>query len=347
MVHSRVEEFDKNVEAINKYIVSASVSYSAEINNKPGYRDLKSISTVFPSILKSVSEISSSFSNIEIGDSYYYDREPATKCLPAKYVMAAKLGLTGITKVVIQHDRGCHDKAAALSINGKYGIFNADCTPMEPVIYNKCPSKNNPLKKLKGDAKVQQGAAIENAKEMSKEADNLINKKIENLRLDFSKVMLNDKGVQALKDDCIDVRGYIKYIAKVPANKSVPSLKEYLDSNQDNVQVCQNKQQEQLEKLCSKLKSYSDVILSFKDDVVTSFGGNDVKIAKINELSAYSLSDCSTEKQAFDDYCKVFSLNQYAKISPLYRELMEGDNTMKDLSGIVHSLAGDDFSCHG
>lgn len=160
MVYSRLEEFDKNVEAIDKYIVSASVSYSAEINNKPGYRDLNSVSTVFPSILKSVSEISSSFSNIKIDDSYYYDREPATKCLPAKYAMAAKLGLTGITKVVIKHDRGCHNKAAALSVNGKYGIFNADCTPMEAVIYNKCPSKNNPYKKLKGDAKVQQGAAL-------------------------------------------------------------------------------------------------------------------------------------------------------------------------------------------
>ena len=180
---------------------------------------------------------------------------------------------------------------------------------------------------------------------MSKEADTLISKKIEDLRLDFSKIMLSDKGVQALKDDCIDIGGYIKYIAKVPANKSVPSLKEYLDDNQDNVQVCQNKQQEQLEKLCSKLKSYSEDILNFKDVLSQSLGENQVN--KFNELSSYTLSDCSTEKQVFDDYCNVFRLNQYSKISTLYKDLMEGDNTMKDLSGIVHSLAGDDFSCHG
>lgn len=157
---------------LNQYIIKQATVFS----------DIREL----PSVFQSRDQIYKKFQN-EPGQScgieYWYDRTPATQCVPAKYVAARAFGvLTTTDKDLLHHGNQCRTGAKVMTVAGSNGwaIFDTNCNPMVVPI---CERKKHKFKK---EWKGRKGDDLEGEqRKVSAAIDSAIDKKLVENRKDF------------------------------------------------------------------------------------------------------------------------------------------------------------------
>lgn len=297
----------------------------------------------FPYVLESRSQIYTHFKD-EPGHSYgiefYYDRSPATQCMPAKYVAAKTFEiLTTTKKDLIHHNNECRTEADVMTVEGSNGwaIFGQDCNPMIVPI---CERKFSIKKAWKAKVGVD-SLALERS--VSAAIDYELDKKIRDQRKEFARFITEQEEFNQLSKELAAKLGvspeYIKDLYKDKIAKTSPHEQVSLEGPFSLDKI------EQYNKFAARIKKFADELLEAKAMIQSDLKDNADKASKFETLIT-KVDEKQAGSTLVEGYCAVYDAYKYSMFSSeAYRDVMSGDNNLKLLRGELQEFLEQDITC--